>query len=190
MEPLDDYPTRLRRTVSAGLFAISALCVACSTPGKVPMQVNVTQLGPYVNPAMPPDCAIPVLNAMPLTTFKEVAIVEAWADLQDDQTQVIPALRRKACETGADALVVITSQHQDIKHFLYQASPNETLNETTEQNVYAGQGEYIKEAEHTRRIGEAGHNGYYLEGIAINYTVEQGNQPAEPAQSFDRRPSG
>lgn len=169
--------------------ALSGSLDGCSTPGKTRMQVNITQLGPYIDSARPPDCPMPVLGSMPLTTFKEVAIVEAWADLQDDQTDVLPALKRKACETGADAIVVIDSQHQDIKHFLYQASPNETLNETTEQNVYAGQGEYIKEAEHTRLIGEPGHNGYYLEGIAINYTIDpdkQSSQSSPPASSRPR----
>ncbi|MGH7840291.1 MAG: hypothetical protein ACRETH_00495 [Steroidobacteraceae bacterium] len=189
MEVARHYRSRFRRGVGAGLLAIAALG-GCSTPGKVPMQVNITQLGPYTNAALPPDCTMPVLSTMPLTTFKEVAIVEGWADLQDDQADVLPALRRKACETGADALVVITSQHQDIKHFLYQASPNETLTETTQQNVYAGQGEYIKEAEHTRRIGEAGHNGYYLEGIAINYTIAAGRQSAAPDPALRSRPNG
>jgi hypothetical protein len=132
---------------------------------------------------------MPVLGSMPLTTFKEIAIVEAWADLQDDQADVLPALKRKACETGADALVVIDSQHQDIKHFLYQASPNETLNETTEQNVYAGQGEYIKEAEHTRSVGEAGHNGYYLEGVAINYTLAADKQSSQSGPAAPSRPN-
>jgi hypothetical protein len=161
----------------------------CSTPGKTRMQVNVTQLGPYIDAARSPDCAMPVLGAMPLTTFKEVAIVEAWADIQDDQADVLPALKRKACETGADALVVIDSQHQDIKHFLYQASPNETLTETTEQNVYAGQGEFIKEAEHTRLVGEAGHNGYYLEGVAINYTMGTDKQSSQTDPAPPSRPN-
>ncbi|HLW71901.1 MAG TPA: hypothetical protein VKS22_14900 [Candidatus Binataceae bacterium] len=188
MEGARHYRSECWRGVTA-LLAIATICTGCSTPGKVPMQVDITQLGPYANAARSPDCTMPVLSTMPLTTYKEVAIVEAWSDLQDDQADVLPALRRKACETGADALVVITSQHQDIKHFLYQASPNETLTETTQQNVYAGQGEYIKEAEHTRRIGEPGHNGYYLEGIAINYTIETGKQSADPDPAIGSRPN-
>ena len=155
-----------------------ALLGGCSTPGKVPMQVNIVQLANYVHAARPPECEMPILDGLPLISYREVAIVEVWADLKDNQADVLPALKRKACETGADALVIINSQHQDIKHFLYQASPNETLNEVTQQDVYSGQGEYIKEAEHTRRVGEAGHNGFYLNAIAINYTLGQ-NQPAQ-----------
>jgi len=160
----------------------------CSTPGKVPIQVNIVQLANYVHAARPPECEMPILDGLPLISYREVAIVEVWADINDSQADVLPALKRKACETGADALVIVNSQHQDIKQFLYKASPNESLNEVTQQDVYAGQGEYIKEAEHTRRVGEAGHNGLYVNAIAINYTLGQ-NQPA-PGGSVTSRPNG
>ena len=185
---MDHYPrhgSALRKIAIAAL----GLLAACSTPGKVPMQVNLTQLANYARPAQSPECRMPVLTSMPLTTFKEVAIVEAWADLKDDKSEVIPAMRRKACETGADALVITNSQHQDIKSFLYQASPNETLNEATQKDVYAGQGEYIKAAEHTRRIGEAGHNGFYMDGVAINYSVEPAANSPKDAAKDPARPA-
>jgi hypothetical protein len=183
MTPTSVRPRKLARRLA--ITAISLLA-SCSTPGKVTMQVNVTQLANYINPARPPSCEIPVLESMPLTNFKEVAIVEAWADLQDKKSDVIPAMRRKACETGADALVITNSQHQDIKSFLYQASPNETLNEATQKDVYANQGEYIKTAEHTRRIGEAGHNGLYVDGVAINYTISAPQSSKDDAKLTPR----
>src|SRR5438445_13216295 len=76
----------LRKVGIAGI----ALFAGCSTPGKVPMQVNITQLANYARPAQPPECQMQVLSSMPLTTFKEVAIVEAWADLKDNKSDVIP----------------------------------------------------------------------------------------------------
>src|SRR5262249_61545694 len=97
----------------------------------------------------------------------------------DVDSDVMPALKRKACETGADALVIINSKHQDVKNLLYQATPNESLDETTKQNVYAGQGEYINEMEHTRRIGEAGHNGLYIDAVAITYTKAEDKGSAD-----------
>lgn len=171
---------------------VPLLCVAgaCSTPGRVPMQVNVTQLAPYEFAAKSPDCKMPVMEGLPLIAYKEVAIVEVWADLQDDRSDVIPALKRKACETGADALVIINSQHQDIKNFLYQASPNETLTESTQKDVYSGQGEYIKEAEHTHRIGEPGHNGFYIDAVAINYTLPSGKSSTQSTHDLMTRPNG
>ena len=164
----------------------------CSTQ-RTPMQVAVTQLAPYVNAAKDPGCTIPVLETMPMGSYTQVAIVEAWADLKDTKDDVLPALRRKACETGADALVILNSTHQDVKQLLYQASPNEQLTDTTQQNVYAGQGEYIKEMEHTRRLGEAGHNGLYIDAVAITYNTagnkaSDGNAVASPPSTHVKRP--
>jgi len=163
----------------AALCAVLSLNAGGCSANHTPMQVSVTQLAPYINAAKDPGCTIPVLNTMPMGTYTQVAIVEAWADLKDSKDDVLPALRRKACETGADALVILNSTHQDVKQLLYQASPNEQLNDTTQQNVYAGQGEYIQEMEHTRRIGEAGHNGLYIDAVAITYTKAEDKGSAD-----------
>jgi hypothetical protein len=160
---------------TAGLILTLAMVAGCAAQ-KQPLQVELTQIAPYNRAAKPPSCNMPLLDKMPLTRFKQVAIVEAWADERDAQADVMPALQRKACETGADALVIINSKHQDIKNLLYRASPNEQMTETTEKNAYATSADYIQEAEHTRRIGEAGHNGFYIDAVAINY-VRQKNQP-------------
>jgi hypothetical protein len=161
-------------------LAISMVAAGCSSQKK-PLQVSVTQLGPYSHAAKAPDCQMPVLRALPVTNLTQIAIVEAWADESDQPPDVMPALKRKACETGADALVIINSEHQDIKNLLYAASPNESLNETTEKNGYAGQGDYIKTAEHTRRIGEAGHNGFYVDAIAIEYKTDDAHDSSDSA---------
>ncbi len=167
----------LPTTLVAALYAIVAMHLGGCSGQRTPMEVSVTQLAPYINAAKDPGCAIPVLDAMPMGSYTQVAIVEVWADLKDSKDDVIPALRRKACETGADAVIVLNSTHQDVKQLLYQASPNEELNDTTQQNVYAGQGEYIKEMEHTRRIGEAGHNGLYVDAVAITYNKAEDKGP-------------
>lgn len=162
------------RGLAAMSLVLSAVVGGCAT--HIPLQVQVTQLGPYTHAAKAPDCPMPVLERMPLTSLSQVAIVEAWADVKDQPPDVLPALERKACETGADALVIINSQHQDIKNLLYAASPNESLNDVTEKNGYANPGDYIREAEHTRRIGEAGHNGFYIDAVAIEYDPRQENR--------------
>jgi hypothetical protein len=184
---------RNKHTASVGLrtalVCLAGVAAGCSSQ-RTPMQVDVTQIAPYENAAKPPDCHMPVLTTMPLTMYKQVAIVEAWADLKDKQSDVLPALRRKACETGADALVIINSQHQDIKHELYQASPNEQLNEETESNVYSGQADYIAEMEHTRRVGEAGHNGLYIDAVAINYAKPANKDDTADPTVAKARPNG
>lgn len=174
-------------------IALSAVIAGCSSQ-KTPLQVGVTQLGPYTHAAKAPDCQMPVLESMPLRSLSQIAIVEAWADVKDQPPDVLPALQRKACETGADALVIINSQHQDIKNLLYAATPNESMNDLTRQNGYAQPGDYIKTAEHTRRIGEAGHNGFYVDAVAINYGSKEDKHANElvPTTTIDsvRPPHG
>ena len=176
--------------VALSVALLGIMGTGCSSQ-RVPMQVDVTQIAPYENAAKPPDCNMPILTTMPLTLYKQVAIVEAWADLKDKQSDVLPALRRKACETGADALVILNSKHQDIKHLLYQASPNEQQSEETEKNVYSGQSDYIAEMEHTRRIGEAGHNGFYIDAVAISYEKSSnGGVAVDPPSTPPPPPNG
>ncbi len=162
--------------------AISAVIAGCASQ-KSPLQVAVTQLGPYTHAAKAPDCRMPVLELMPLGSLSQIAIVEVWADQKDQPPDVLPALLRKACETGADALVIINSEHQDIKNLLYAATPNETLNEVTSHDAYASPKDYINEAEHTRRVGEAGHNGFYVDAVAINYVAKRGRPTIGSAPS-------
>jgi hypothetical protein len=178
--------SELRLGRAAIYLALGAILAGCSSNSKE-LQVEVTQLGPYTNAAKAPDCQMPVLGVMPLRNLSQVAIVEVWADSKDQPPDVLPALQRKACETGADALVIINSEHQDVKNLLYGASPNQTLTNVTEKQAYASPGDYIKEAEHTRRIGEAGHNGFYVDAVAINYLPEDVQPSAKgmPATVID-----
>jgi len=187
---------RLRNALNLGCtamsIALSAMLAGCAT--HKPLQVQVTQLGPYSHAAKAPNCPMPVLERMPLKSLNQIAIVEAWADQKDEPPDVVPALERKACETGADALVIINSEHQDIKNLLYAASPNESMNDVTAKNAYASGGDYIREAEHTRRIGEAGHNGFYIDAVAIEYRPQpqngrvEGNTPSTVVDSIRTPP--
>jgi hypothetical protein len=164
-------------------LALSAVIAGCAASQHVPLQVEVTQLGPYTHAAKAPDCRMPVLESMPLQTLSQIAIVEAWADEKDQPPDVLPALQRKACETGADALVIINSQHQDIKNLIYNSSP-ETRNEVARDTGYAQDpGAYLNAAEHTRRIGEAGHNGFYIDAVAIEYGAQDNQHSTAPVHS-------
>ncbi|MGH7986438.1 MAG: hypothetical protein ACREQX_09155 [Candidatus Binataceae bacterium] len=180
---------------SARVLALAGLLCLVFSPSidgcatKTPMQVDVTQLAPYIHAAKGPDCAMPVLEHMPVGDVKQIAIVEAWADLKDNTKNVLPALRSKACETGADALVILNSDHQDIKHLLYGATPNETMNKVTSENGYSDPGSYIRAVEHTRRIGEPGHNGFYIDAVAVIYP-KRGNKVGSETSSPPAPPNG
>jgi hypothetical protein len=176
----------MRIGLNLGLTAIAAVLstaiVGCGSQ-KDPLQIELTQLAPYIHAAKGPECKMPVLEAMPVTSLSQIAIVEAWGDLEDKTPDVLPALRSKACETGADALVIINSQHQDIKHLLYAATPNESMNEVTQKNGYADPGDYIRTAEHHSRIGEAGHSGFYIDAVAIDYGPKDQKRAGETIPS-------
>jgi len=178
----------LKLGLAAMSLAMGALIAGCGSQ-QAPLQVSVTQLGPYAHAAKGPTCQMPVLETLPLKPLSQIAIVEAWADSKDQPPDVLPALESKACETGADALVIINSEHQDIKHLLYAATPNESMNDLTAKSAYTETGQYIKTAEHTRRIGEAGHNGFYIDAVAIDYeardTRHVGDSGSMPATVID-----
>ena len=55
---------------------------------------------------------MPVLRHEPLRDFRKVAIVEALGNRYATEADILPAVQRKACETGADAIVVLTSTAQ------------------------------------------------------------------------------
>ncbi len=168
INPLCPARVSIWRIVTLAAFG---LAIGGCANGKRPTDVFVTQVAPYVNPAKPPDCAMPVLDTEPIgVPYRQVAIVEAWADIKDTETDVLPELKRQACGTGADALMVIEGKSQDVKSLLYAATPNTTETQVTASNNSDNQaGQYLSMMEHTRRIGEEGHSGYYIDAIAIDY---------------------
>jgi hypothetical protein len=95
-------------------IAIIILAIAAAGCAHValPPQVTLSEVEPSGRAAKPPDCDMPVLRHEPLRDFRKVAIVEALGNRFADEAEVLPAVQRKACETGADAIVVLTSKAQ------------------------------------------------------------------------------
>ena len=171
---------------SAVLLAACAGAVAGCFSDRLPTRVMVTPVSTEMRPAKPPDCDMPVLTEEPTVPYQQIAIVEAWADIHDDQATVLPKLKREACASGAQALLIVSGKKQDVKSLLYGVTPNQTETQVTATNNSSNQaGEYISMMEHTRRIGEPGHNGYYVDAIAIDYgsgakTAVAAGQPTKP----------
>ena len=96
--------------------AIITIALAIAAAGcaqiALPPQVTLSEVEPSGRAAKPPDCNMPVLRHEPLTDFRKVAIVEALGNRFASESDVLPAVQRKACETGADAIVVLTSRAQ------------------------------------------------------------------------------
>ena len=97
--------------LAAMLIAMAASGWGCVSPAQVnPPIVSITPLGTDVRPAKPPDCAMPVLDTMPLTDHQQIALVDAWGDLAAKDEDLLTYLKREGCQVGADA-VVLTSKN-------------------------------------------------------------------------------
>jgi hypothetical protein len=95
---------------AAGAVALFSL-VGCARVS-LPPQVDVAEIQPSGRAAKPPDCSMPVLRSDPLTDFRRVAIIEATANTFENEGDVLPAVQRAACGTGADAIVITKSKAQ------------------------------------------------------------------------------
>jgi hypothetical protein len=104
-----DTSSLVRIAIVIGLILTA---IGCARVVSLPPQVTVSEVEPSGRAAKPPDCNMPVLRHKPLTDFREVAIVEAMGNRFASEADVLPAVQRKACETGADAIVVLTSKGQ------------------------------------------------------------------------------
>jgi hypothetical protein len=91
--------------VSAGCHRIRII------PLEAP-QVTVSEMEPSGRAAKDPNCPIPVLYTEPLADYRKVAIIDALGAPSVEEKDLLPVIKRKACETGADAMVVVTSKAQ------------------------------------------------------------------------------
>ena len=156
----------------AGLFA------GCSTD-QTPTKVMVTPIASTMLPAKPADCDMPVLIREPSVSYQQIAIVEAWANVDEDPANVLPELKRQACATGAQALLIVDNRKQDIHTMLYGVTPNATHTEVTSENKDPNQAAtYIRMMQHHPRVGEEGHSGFYIDALAIEYTKGSGASAA------------
>jgi hypothetical protein len=177
-----------RWTARAGalFLVVSAIATTGCFTDKRPTQVLVTPVSTEIHTAKPPDCDMPVLTQEPAAGYQELAIVEAWSDVNEDPAKVLPQLKREACATGAQALLIITGKRQSEKNQLYGVTPNETETAVTAGNAVTNQaGTYINKMQYTPKVGEGGHVGYYLDALAIDYgagpnTATAGGEQPKP----------
>ena len=101
---------RIPILIISGLLALSA--TRCSKAVALPPQATVTEIEPSGHAAKGPDCPMPILRSEPLTDYRKVAIIEGLGSRYAEESDVMPAVVRRACETGADAIVIIASKAQ------------------------------------------------------------------------------
>ena len=95
---------RKRRTVTGGFVAV---LVAAGSSGCVPPQVVVIPSGPgVVAEPKPSDCRVEFFRTKVDRPYDEIAALYASGGGSSGPDDFQDALRAKACELGADALIV------------------------------------------------------------------------------------
>lgn len=130
---------------------------------------TVSPMTSIMRPAKAPNCPLQVLNTMPATDVQQLALVDTWGDQSAKDADLLPALKSKACEVGADAVVITSdkSQHEGEQLEGYDAQVGSNIN-----NKAAN----VSQRMHDPTVGEVGHGGRYMSGVAIAFT--KGGQDA------------
>ncbi len=144
------------RTFAALLGGVLLILSGCAAQ-KDPPEATISWLGPRSRAAKPPDCAMPTLAQLPSTDYQQIAIVEVDADYDEDPAVLDRLARREACDTGADALVITDRARQ-------QLGGSDRADIPQDSKAPGG-----NEMQHTPDVGEAGHKGSFLNGVAIIY---------------------
>jgi hypothetical protein len=168
-----------RAALAAILISAAACGGGCISPAAVnPPIVNTTPLGVAMRPAKPPDCPMPILDAMPLADHQQLALVDAWGDLAVKDDDLLAQIKRQACQAGADAVVLTSQQTQHEGDLRVGAAPGTFGNigpgseANIEQGAHIGIDPQGGGKTHHAVVGEPGHPGRFMGGIAIVYTVK------------------
>ncbi len=144
--------TRQSPLVLVAVMLVAALIVGCAQ--KDPPESTISWLAPQTRAAKSADCAMPVLAELPNARYQQIAIVEVADDFNAGDQEVAEIARRKACETGADALVILENKRQKLG----------------DSAIATEGGAKAHANDHTPEVGEVGHKGRILNAVAIIYT--------------------
>lgn len=169
------------RRCAPGALAVALAAIAMFWSGCFELETpapsaTVSPMTPYLRPARAPNCPLQVLRTMPAADVQQLALVDTWGDQSAKDTDLLPVLKRKACEIGADAVVITSdkSQHEGEQLSGYDTGVNSNV---------GGHGApaNVSERMHDPTVGEVGHGGHYMSGVAIAFT--KGSQSAQDTTS-------
>jgi len=168
-------PPRHRAT---GALAVALAAIALFIGGCFEFEVptpstTVSPMTSVMRPAKAPDCPIQVLNSMPTTDFQQLALLDTWGDQSAKDVDLLPVIKRKACEIGADAIVITSdkSQHEGDQLVGWDSGASSTVSAKTAN---------VSQRMHDPEVGEVGHGGHYVSGVAIAF-VKGGQQTTSSA---------
>lgn len=167
------------RVARAIVILAAALAVeGCATTNQA-INVSVSQMRPFLA-SKGPGCEMPVLTKRPKRHFVELAIVEGWAGSQGQEQELLRKLKNRACETGADALLINYSkaQKENRQNSIevadrVQDEADQTADETLDQQM---QDTYGAVWRGSGMLGTPGHGGFYMDTYAIKFT-SNGDHP-------------
>jgi hypothetical protein len=155
--------------LAVALAAIVSLFGGCFEFEVPEPSATVSPMTSVMRPAKAPNCPLQVLSTMPATDVQQLALVDTWGDQSAKDADLLPVLKSKACEVGADAVVITSnkSQHEGEQLEGYDAQVGSNIN-----NKAAN----VSQRMHDPTVGEVGHGGRYMSGVAIAFT--KGGQDA------------
>jgi hypothetical protein len=150
--------------LAVALVVITMLADGCFELETPAPSATVSPMTSVMRPAKGPNCPLQMLSTMPTADVKQLALVDAWGDQSANDADLLPVLKSKACEVGADAIVITSdkSQHQGDQLEGYDASVHSNV---------GGHGApaNVSERMHDPTVGEVGHGGHYMSGVAIAF---------------------
>jgi hypothetical protein len=157
--------------LGVALAAITMLAGGCFEFETPAPSATVSPMTSVMRPAKGPNCALQVLHTMPAADVQQLALVDTWGDQSAKDADLLPVLKTKACEVGADAVVITSDKSQ------HEGEQLEGYDSGVSSNVGGhGAPANVSERMHDPSVGEVGHGGHYMSGVAIVFT--KGGQDA------------
>jgi hypothetical protein len=148
----------------ATVLAAMAILVSGCFEAEIPAPSStVSPMTSTMRPAKGPNCPLQVLYSMPSNSIQQLALIDTWGDEEANDADLLPELKGKACEIGADAVVITSdkSQHEGDQLPGYDDKVGSNIN-----NKAAN----VSQRTHDPTVGEVGHKGHYLSAVAIVFT--------------------
>jgi hypothetical protein len=151
--------------LTAALAAMAMLVGGCFEVEVPAPSATVSPMTAYMLPAKPPNCPLQVLHTMPAADVQQLALVDAWGDQSAKDADLLSVLKRKACGVGADAVVITSDKSQ------HEGDQLEGYDPRVGSKVGGhGAPANVSERMHDPTVGEVGHGGHYMSGVAIAFT--------------------
>ena len=161
--------------LAAALAAMTILVSGCFMAEIPAPSSTVSPMTSDMLPAKGPNCPLQVLQTMPDSDIKQLALIDTWGDEMANDADLLPVLKSKACEIGADAVVITSnkSQHEGDQLVGWDDKVSSTV---------ASKNANVSQRMHDPTVGEVGHKGHYLSGVAIAFT-KGGQTPTQDTTS-------